>query len=242
MIKFAISTAFIFLVFIGYAQNEDTAIKNVLKTETETYFKKDIQKWKSLWVQDGQVNRSFISKFGLYTNNGWDSIAALRERMFKMNPEPIPIKLSNTNYTIRSNGNMAWVEYDQDLFYPGLDTSDGSGSTREYRVLVKQNGQWKIASQITTYPKSYTSNSPVVIEENLNNTGYQLLAANKIKEAIEVFELNVKFFPDSWNTYDSLGEAYLADGNKTLAIKNYEISVKLNPKNEGGIKALEKLR
>jgi tetratricopeptide (TPR) repeat protein len=242
MRKFTISTAFIFITFIAYAQTEDAAIKNVLKMETESYFKRDLQTWTSLWVHDGQVNRNFISRFGLFTNNGWDSIAALRERMFKEDPKPVPIQLKNTNYTIRSNGNIAWVEYDQDLFYPGLDTSNGSGVSREYRVLVKQNGQWKIASQITTFPKSFTSTGPEVIEADLNNIGYQLLAANKIKDAIEVFALNVKLFPASWNTYDSLGEAYLADGNKALAIENYEKSVKLNPKNDGGIKALKKLK
>lgn len=242
MRKFTISTAFILIAFIAYAQNDETAIKNVLRTETETYYKRDLQAWKSLWVQDAQVNRNFISKYGMFTNNGWDSIAALRERMFKENPKPIPIQLKNANYTIRQNGNMAWVEYDQDLFYPELDTSNGSGFSREYRVLVKQNGQWKIASQITTYPKSFTLIGPVAVEDNLNTTGYLLLTANKIKDAIEVFALNVKLFPESWNTYDSLGEAYLADGNKALAIKNYEQSVKLNPKNDTGIKALEKLK
>jgi tetratricopeptide (TPR) repeat protein len=242
MRKFAISTALIFIALIGNAQNGDAAIKRVLKAETESYYKRDLQTWTSLWVHDAQVGRKFISRYGLYANDGWDSIVALRARMFKEKPDPVPIQLKQYNYTIRSNKDLAWVEYDQDLFYPDLDTSNGSGFSREYRVLVKQNGQWKIASQITTYPKSYASNSPAVIEENLNATGYQLLAVNKVKDAIEVFLLNVKLFPESWNTYDSLGEAYLADGNKALAIENYQKSVTLNPKNDTGIKALEKLK
>jgi tetratricopeptide (TPR) repeat protein len=242
MKKLTMSAALLVLSFIALAQNEETAIKNVLKLETETYYKHDLQKWKSLWVQDAQVNRNFISKYGLFTNNGWDSIVALREKMFKQNPAPVPIQFKNYNYTIRSNANMAWVEYDQDLSYPGLDTTNGGGYTREYRMLVKQNGQWKIASQITTFPKSYSSTGIANVEDDLNNTGYQLLAANKVKEAIDVFALNVKLFPASWNTYDSLGEAYLADGNKALAIENYEKSVKLNPKNDAGIEALKKLK
>jgi len=36
------------------------------------------------------------------------------------------------------------------------------------------------------------------------------------------------------NVYDSLGEAYAAAGETHLAIDNYEKSVALNPKNEGG--------
>lgn len=54
---------------------------------------------------------------------------------------------------------------------------------------------------------------------------------NKIVEAIEILKLNVEKFPNSWNTYDSLGEAYLIKGSKELAILNYEKSLKLNPKN-----------
>jgi tetratricopeptide (TPR) repeat protein len=52
----------------------------------------------------------------------------------------------------------------------------------------------------------------------------------------------VETFPNSSNTYDSLGEAYMIAGQKELAIKNYEKSVALNPKNDGSIEALKKLR
>lgn len=49
-------------------------------------------------------------------------------------------------------------------------------------------------------------------------------------------------FPQSWNAHDSLGEAYAAAGQNDLAIKNYEKSVELNPKNTAGLQALKKLR
>jgi len=243
MKRITILSALLFLVFMAFGQNaEDSNIKQALRSETEAYFNRDIAAWKALWVHDAQVNRNFISRYGMDTNTGWDSIAALRERMFKQDPNPVAVQYKTNNYTIRTNGNMAWVEYDQDLTYPGLDSSDGSGHTREFRMLVKENDQWKIASQITTFPKTYSLNSPVAIEANLNITGYQLLAAKRLKEAIDVFALNVKYFPDSWNTYDSLGEAYAEAGNKKLAIENYEKSVKLNPKSDSGIAALAKLK
>jgi Flp pilus assembly protein TadD len=52
----------------------------------------------------------------------------------------------------------------------------------------------------------------------------------------------VRLFPASWNVYDSLGEAYAAAGRKDLAIQNYEKSLQLNPKNDTGKAALEKLK
>jgi len=71
---------------------------------------------------------------------------------------------------------------------------------------------------------------------------YHLLSAKRVKDAIEVFKLNVADYPQSANVYDSLGEAYKVNGDRELAIKNYERSVELDPKNTNGIEALKKLR
>jgi tetratricopeptide (TPR) repeat protein len=49
-------------------------------------------------------------------------------------------------------------------------------------------------------------------------------------------------YPQFWNAYDSLGEAYLKAGQKEPAIQNYQKSVDLNPQNQGGVEALKKLR
>ncbi len=55
------------------------------------------------------------------------------------------------------------------------------------------------------------------------------------------YRKNVELHPDSWNAYDSLGEAYMNNGDEELATKNYQKSVELNPKNENGVAALKKL-
>ena len=48
--------------------------------------------------------------------------------------------------------------------------------------------------------------------------------------------------PSSGNAYDSLGEAYLDGGDKTLAIAHYKKALQLNPKNRSAAAALRKLR
>ncbi|HEX9975548.1 MAG TPA: hypothetical protein VGD14_26085, partial [bacterium] len=78
-------------------------------------------------------------------------------------------------------------------------------------------------------------------ENEFNNLGYVLLQNQKIKEAIEIFKMNVELFPDSWNVYDSLGEGYMNDGQNELAIKNYKKSIELNPQNNNGIEFLKRL-
>ena len=49
-------------------------------------------------------------------------------------------------------------------------------------------------------------------------------------------------FPNSFNVWDSLGEAYLKAGNKEKAKESYEKSMSLNPNNESGKKALAELK
>lgn len=78
-------------------------------------------------------------------------------------------------------------------------------------------------------------------EEEMNYTGYEFLQAGNMKEAIAVFKINTEAFPNAFNTYDSYGEALLANGEKELAIENYKMSVKLNPNNTGGINVLKSL-
>ena len=58
-------------------------------------------------------------------------------------------------------------------------------------------------------------------EVDINAYGYQLLGAGKTDDAIEMFRKNVKDHPESWNVYDSLGEAYDRKGEKKLAAENY---------------------
>ena len=78
-------------------------------------------------------------------------------------------------------------------------------------------------------------------EPQLNMLGYQLLEMKRVKDAIEIFKLNVEMFPQRFNTYDSLGEAYMENGDKNLAIQNYKKSLELNPKNTGAVEKLKKL-
>jgi hypothetical protein len=58
-------------------------------------------------------------------------------------------------------------------------------------------------------------------EADINAYGYQLLAQGKTDSAIAVFRKNVKDYPRSWNTYDSLGEALAKKGDIKRAREAY---------------------
>jgi CubicO group peptidase (beta-lactamase class C family) len=79
-------------------------------------------------------------------------------------------------------------------------------------------------------------------EGDLNLMGYALLSQKKFDEAIDTLKLNVEMYPNSGNVYDSLGEAYMDEGQKDLAIQNYEKSLQLDSTNENAVTMLKKLK
>lgn len=81
----------------------------------------------------------------------------------------------------------------------------------------------------------------VLDEEELNELGYQFLAANMDTAAYEVFKANVRLFPSSWNVYDSYGEVLAKMGKKEEAIRMYKRSIDLNGHNDNGRKILATL-
>ena len=76
---------------------------------------------------------------------------------------------------------------------------------------------------------------------HLNMFGYQLMNKKDIDLAIEVFKINTDLFPDVPNVWDSLGEAYMKNGDKSLAIENYRKVLELEPNNQHAKMMLDKL-
>ncbi len=110
-------------------------------------------------------------------------------------------------------------------------------------TLYKTATEKNVASAIAEYRKLKAENSPTFdfSERELNTLGYQLLGLKRTKDAIEIFKLNVEMFPKSANPYDSLGETYLADGQKDLALVNYKKAVELDPANANALQIVRRL-
>lgn len=89
---------------------------------------------------------------------------------------------------------------------------------------------------------AYPTHVRTRLEGPLNNLGYQLLGLTRIDDAIRVFRFNTRAFPKSANTWDSLGEAYLAAGKREKSIANYEQALKVDPNLESAKAMLDKIR
>lgn len=69
-------------------------------------------------------------------------------------------------------------------------------------------------------------------EDRINQAGYDLLNGGKSEQALSVFQLNTRLFPQSANTWDSLGEANYKAGQTEKAVEFYEKAIALDP--DGG--------
>ena len=70
----------------------------------------------------------------------------------------------------------------------------------------------------------YTVSPPEVM---VNGIGYTLLAHGQASRSYYYFHLNMENYPNSFNVYDSMGDWYLAQGQKEMAKKSWEKALSL---------------
>lgn len=101
---------------------------------------------------------------------------------------------------------------------------------REVRYLeeIDTGGTAKVAKALEEARRK-DPKAQLFPEDEVNFMGYEHLKPGDGKDAIEILKLNAEAYPDSPNVYDSLSDAYLADGQKDLARKNAEKALALLP-------------
>jgi CubicO group peptidase (beta-lactamase class C family) len=114
-------------------------------------------------------------------------------------------------------------------------------SVKEYARAIQQKGIDAAYVRL----KQLQDDNYYINEDDMNELGLQILYAAGFEGhtamALEILKLNTLFFPDSFNTYDSYGEALAHCGKKQEAIYMYQKSIQLNPDNAGAKRALKEL-
>ncbi len=126
--------------------------------------------------------------------------------------------LRGANYCLQNN-----IALDQAAYWAERAVTYNGGAQAQFTKAAILEKQGK-AQEAEALRKTAIDNAN---EADLNTYGYNLIAQNKIKEAIDVFKLNVKKHPESWNVYDSLGEALAQSGDKKGGIDNYNKALKM---------------
>ena len=138
--SFVVAALLLSTVTRGWSQTEDEAIKRVLRSETEGFFKRDKAEWSNAWAHTPYIHFAanlYGGDFMLI--KGWNDLEKQFANQFKSKKLSDKVTVKNANYTIHQNGSMAFVAYDQTL----LD-SHGQTTSKEARTLEKLNGPWKI--------------------------------------------------------------------------------------------------
>jgi len=90
--------------------------------------------------------------------------------------------------------------------------------------------------------KENDSLDPSISENHFNSSGYKELRDKNFELAINYFKINAELYPESSNVYDSLGEAYMKNGDTIQAISNFEKSLKLDSGNSRAKRYLKRLK
>jgi Tfp pilus assembly protein PilF len=86
--------------------------------------------------------------------------------------------------------------------------------------MIDQPGGAAKVSAMLKQARKKDPDATVLPEATVNLIGYEFLQAGDTRSALEVMQLNVEAYPDSPNVYDSLADAYVAAGQKDLALQN----------------------
>jgi tetratricopeptide (TPR) repeat protein len=151
--------------------------------------------------------------------------------------------ISETTFTRQDAPLRITFEPAKATFSGGANTSDAprlaDGTPIPYELLQAGRADEAVAAYRRIQKEQ--PNNVAVSEQRLNTLGYELLRAKKRRESLAVFALNAELYPQSFNVYDSLADAYAESGEKELAMKNYRRSLELNPQNKNATERLKKL-
>lgn len=164
-----------------------------------------------------------------------------------------PLKTSTNEFFVKEmNEKIKFVTNEKDgLKYisiiPKTDTTTLIKNFKKLADSLKTPNEYFNNKQYTKALNAYVaiktkdSLDPNIKENHLNRIGYGYLREDKYDLAVEIFKINVALYPYSSNVYDSLGEAYLKQGDSAKAVINYKKSLRLDSGNKRAKKYIESL-
>ncbi|NNF35649.1 MAG: DinB family protein [Saprospiraceae bacterium] len=221
-----------------YAEIQE--IKAVMRAETQAFFQRDYEAWKTHWVHDESVFQAWNTSEGSYVQRrGWEAVNQNVKDYIKINPSPYHNNFFQTNMVIEVEGNVASVSYYE---YASNPSGDLFTKAAGFKMLRKEEGKWKLSTVASywDYDYRYTLDDVIkLVEEdkrknrlwteedrqylldNLNRTTDELLAAT---ESLTDAQWHFKPTEDSW----SIGQVleHLALYERQYYIERYQVSLR----------------
>ena len=177
----------------------------------------------------GNGRDKFRYGWGEYSSNGNQSLGFTGGGVsgFRKFPE------KNLTIIFLSNGYKYFPIQDMIINHIAgiVDISLINNESLTKEAIISSFLQLSILKAIDEYKNLRKNNPTQNLEGTLNSLGYALMRDGRIKDAIEIFKLNVDENPNSSNAYDSLAEAYFNDKQLEVSLEYYQKSLELNAGN-----------
>jgi tetratricopeptide (TPR) repeat protein len=111
----------------------------------------------------------------------------------------------------------------------------------DFHQLINQKGVSKSIRVYHEKKKQDPAYEPFN-ERFLMDKGYGYLHGGKTADAKKIFALNIESYPDSWNVYNNMAEAYTQGGCADSAKIYYRKSLKIKPNNNWAAEKLEGMK
>lgn len=92
---------------------------------------------------------------------------------------------------------------------------------------IDQPGGAAKVGQLLEETRQHNPKATLFSEATVNFVGYEHIQSGDAKGAVEIMKLNVVAYPNSPNVYDSLSDAYLANGQRDLSRQNAKKAIEL---------------
>lgn len=199
------------------------------------------------WVYDchnGRMPVKFIALWRDYLVDMWEGLNAAKKE--GLNFQQVQDRFSyDKKFAYLEQSELAKEqlrnEHQQNLRFIWMRVLEQQSAATLLEQIIAESG---IKAALEKYREIRSSKEQKYYfdEREFNGLGYRLLGGKRIPEAIEVFKLNIEMYPESWNVYDSLAEAYMQNGQNDLAIEYYQKSLKLNPQNTNAVNMLQRIK
>jgi hypothetical protein len=127
-------------------QADKDAILATIEKETESFFARDYDAWKSTYAQTDYTFQAWSNRDGTFDASvGWNGINSTVGKYIHENPEP-----QSSSHPVVERKNIRYKFYGPNACYLTWDqfnsnkAGDNFHHSKEVRVMEKANGQWKI--------------------------------------------------------------------------------------------------
>lgn len=136
-------------LFLGFSAfktlpitNDEESIKEVIISETTAFFALDYKAWAGHWLQSTHDSQAWNNRDGSITTTvGWDKLSAGAKEYIESQKVALAApSTTRDNWDIHINGDMAAVSFTQ-----YIKGSEGTSTSKEFRIMVRKDGQWKIS-------------------------------------------------------------------------------------------------